>query len=228
MTEPASMAISHICLSCGMDLARLPSRPQAGYALPLVMCVNCGTTDTRHLTRRHVRSWLRLQASLITLALQVALLAVFAWAVVSVCIGVGELWVQGELDHLWTKQTLLVYLGVGVLSVFVGLWLGTAFAHAGRIRTWLVFSLVTVAMLSVDCFGEPTLRRLLDKVGLSLTLTDYRWDLLAARLTVLTAIMTMAAAGLPIAGLALAGHREFRRSRCRARRRRLRAQRTAQ
>ena len=73
---------------------------------------------------------------------------------------------------------------------------------------------------------EALAQRLLDACGFSLTLSDCRWDLLWARLVVLVTIMTIATAGIPLGTLALAAHRQWRRSRWRARRRRLRARRT--
>ena len=95
-----------------------------------------------------------------------------------------------------------------------------------RSPVWLFFSLAALVLISLDCVGEPLARRALEALGLSLTAIDFRWDLLVARVAMLTAIMTIAIAGIPLGMLARVGHHRWRRSRWRARRRRFRARRT--
>ena len=70
------MAISHLCISCGFDLARVRIRPDPFYALPIAICPDCGEAAVRrmHPMKQAWRTLLRLKTSLIALALQLAML----------------------------------------------------------------------------------------------------------------------------------------------------------
>jgi hypothetical protein len=92
-----------------------------------------------------------------------------------------------------------------------------------RFAPWIFFSSLALVLISLDCVGEPLIERLIDACGLAVTPLDFRWDRFLARLVVLAAIMTAAAAGIPPGLAARAGYHRWRRHRWRTRRRRLRA-----
>ena len=222
------MAISHLCISCGLDLARVRVRPDPLYALPIVICPDCGEAAVRrmHPMKRAWRTVLRLNTSLIALGFQLSLLIGGGSAVVAVCVLVGDAWALGSLAFPQREERIIAFLAFGVLPLALGAWLTAGLGHLRRLPVWLVFSLAVLVLISLDCVGEPLARRGLEASGLSLTPIDLRWDLLSARVAVLTAIMTIAIAGIPLGMLARVGHRRWRCNRWRARRRRLRARRT--
>jgi len=223
------MAISHLCISCGFDLARVRVRPDPFYALPIVICPDCGDAAVRrrHPMQQAWRTVLRLKTSLIALAFQLAMLIGGGAAVIATCVLVGDAWAVGDLAFPQREELIVAFFAFGVLPVALGAWLTAGLGHMRRLPVWLFLSLAALVLISLDCVGEPLARRALEAFGLSLTPIDFRWDLLAARVAMLTAIMTIALAGIPLGMLARVGHRRWRRNRWRARRRRLRARRTS-
>jgi hypothetical protein len=222
------MAISHLCISCGFDLARVRVRPDPCYALPIVVCPDCGDAAVRrrHPMQQAWRTVLRLKTSLIALAFQLAMLIGGGAAVVAVCVFVGDAWILGDLVSPQREELIVAFFAFGVLPVTLGAWLTAGLGHLRRFPVWLFFSLAALGLISLDCVGEPLAGRALEALGLSLTPFDFRWDLFSGRVVMLAAIMTIAIAGIPLGMLARVGHRSWRRSRWRARRRRFRARRT--
>ena len=223
------MAISHLCMSCGHDLATMRVRRDPHYALPMVFCPDCGTAAVRrpHPSLQAWRTLLRLATSLFALAFQLAFLAAFATGVVSACVLATEQYLGGYVAVPGELQRLVAFLAFGVMPVALGAWLTAGLGHLRRLSAWLLFTALAIALLSVDSFGGPAVERLLDVGGLSLPVMEFRWDRLLARLIVLTGIMIVATAGIPIGLMLRAAERDWRRNRWRARRRRLRARRTA-
>jgi hypothetical protein len=222
------MAISHLCLSCGWDLARVRAQVEPRYALAILLCPRCGEAAVRqiHPAQRGWRTFLRLKTSLLALIFQLAALVAGLSVVILVCVQVGDAWVRGALAAPKDDELIVAFLAFALLPILLGAWLTAGFSHTRRLGTWLVFSILALGALSVDCVAWQALQRLLDACGLSMTLADYRWDLLGARLAVLATLMIIATAGIPLGMLALAAHRRWRRNRWRARRRRFRARRT--
>jgi hypothetical protein len=222
------MAISHLCLSCGHDLARIRVRRDPHYALPMVTCPDCGTAAVR---RRHpsLQAWrtlLRVETSLFALAFQLAFLAAFATGVVSACVVASEQYLGGYAAVPEEFQGVAAILAFGVMPIALGAWLTAGLGHLRRLTAWLLFTVFAIALLSVDAFGAPLTQRVVEIGGFSPTLTEFRWDRLLARLIALVAIMTVATAGIPIGLVIRTAERDWRRTRWRARRRRLRARRT--
>jgi hypothetical protein len=223
-----TMAISHLCISCGFDLARVRVRPDPFYALPLVICPDCGDAAVRrrHPMQQAWRTLLRLKTSLFALAFQLAMLIGCTAAVVAVSVLVGDAWAEGDLALPQREEVIVAFLAFAVLPVVLGAWLTAGLGHLRGLHVWLGFSLLMLMLISLDCVGEPLAQRALAALGLSLKPFDFRWDLLSARVAVLTAIMTIAVAGIPFGMMARVGHRRWRRNRWWARRRRFRARRT--
>ena len=192
------MGISHVCMSCSFDMARVRARLEPHYGLPLVVCPDCGSATVRHKPRPW-RSTRRIGVSLLALAGQLALLAACLGLVIAVCVAFGDAFLRGDFGVI-SRQVLIARLVTGgVLSLAVGTWLTAGFTHAGRVKTWLVFSGLAMVLLSLDL----------------------RWDQYPARLGVLVTIMTVALAGVPIGKLVLVIWHQTRRAiRCGYRRRR--------
>jgi hypothetical protein len=222
------MANSHLCITCGFDLARVRARPDPHYALPMVLCPGCGEAAVRrmHPSRHAWRTLLRVKTSIVAIALQSALLLGFTAGVVAVCVFVGERWARGILAVPGDEEQVLAVLAFGALPIALGAWLTAGLSHIGRFRVWLAFSILALLLISLDCVGDPLLRRGLETCGLAVSPGDFRWDWFTARLVVLIAIMTVATAGIPLGAAALAAEHRWRRDRWRARRRRIRARRT--
>lgn len=221
------MAISHLCLGCGFDLARVRTRPDPHYALPLVVCPDCGEAAVRRVHPHQVgwRAFLRVKASIIALVIQLGLLSGAAAAVIGVCVE-GERWARGNLIATSRQEMTFGLIAFGVVPIAVGAWLSGGLGHLGRIRAWSLFTIVVAGVIFLDCIGAPLLRRLLEAGGLSLVVGDLRWVELSGRLVVLAGIMSVATAGIPLGMLVRAGHRSWHRNRRRARRRRIRSRRT--
>jgi hypothetical protein len=222
------MAISHLCISCGFDLARVRVRTDPVYALPIVICPDCGeaVVRRRHPMQRAWRSFVRLKTSLIVLVFQLAMLTGGLSTVVAVCVLVGDAWSRGDLTVPRDEEVIVAFLAFVVLPVALGTWLTAGFGHVRRRYAWFLFSLTGLVLVSLDCVGLPLAQRGLETIGLTASPVEFRWDLLSARVAVLTVITTIAIAGIPFGMLARFGHRRWRRNRWQARRRRLRARRT--
>ncbi|MHC4273765.1 MAG: hypothetical protein ACYSUR_08860, partial [Planctomycetota bacterium] len=165
--------------------------------------------------------------SLVALAFQLTMLISLGSAVVAVCVLAGEQWVRGRLGVLDRMELVVAFLAFGALPIVLGSWLTASLGHVRHSGAWLAFAILALGLISLDCVGEPLARRLIEACGFSLAQTDFRWDRFAARLAALTAIITIATAGIPLGMLARLGYQRWRRNRWRARRRRLRARRTS-
>ena len=67
------MAIAHVCLGCGFDLARVRAGADPHYGLPLIICPQCTTATIRrkHPLQKGFRFCLRLDWTLFILVAQV-------------------------------------------------------------------------------------------------------------------------------------------------------------
>lgn len=91
------MAISHICLGCGADLAGERASPEPHYGLWIVACPRCGRVAARRWTRvlwqrRRAR---RVRAALVALGSRMALLLLATAAVL-----VGAWYMTATLDEV--------------------------------------------------------------------------------------------------------------------------------
>ncbi len=220
------MAISHLCLSCGFDLAWVRARRDPHYALPLIICPDCGEASVR---RRHpgVHGWrvaLRLGTSLVVLAVQLGVLLCSVAAITGVCVE-GERWARGDLIGTSNEKVLFAMLAFGALPVLVGTWLTAGLGHLSRRWTWPAFALLVAFVISIDTIAVPAAQRLVEAIGLAVETREVRWAQFAGRLSVLAGLMVVATAGIPLGLLARAGHHRFRQGCRQARRRRYRSRR---
>ena len=198
------MAISHVCLSCGLDLARVRALLESHYALPVVVCPDCGWAAVR---RKHKgwRSLYHLLVSLLTLIAQLGMLAAGLGGLVFISIEMGEVLADGTFGAVPGNEVIFRLAICAAFAVALGTWLTAGFGHVRRTTTWLVFCSLGVVLVSLG------------------SLIGGRPDRLLARCLVVVMIMTVATAGVPLGMLARVAWRQFERSLWRVRRRRLRA-----
>ena len=150
------MAIAHVCLGCGVDLARVRARIEPIYRLPLVTCPRCGLHAVR---RRHpiwhtYRTLLRIDAALTVLFIQTVLLVGLLIANVCGALAVGEV-----IDGMMQRQKLqddeiaiLVVFGL-FAPILAGVWLTAGLAHWDRMAAWSGFFGIVAAILFTALIG---------------------------------------------------------------------------
>ncbi|MCP3905550.1 MAG: hypothetical protein GY715_18140 [Planctomycetes bacterium] len=220
------MVLSHVCVECGHDLARVRVRREAHYGLPMVRCPNCDTVAVRrmHPAWRAWRRFLRVKTSLGVLLLQLAALKFFVGGGVGLC----EWWLLLVADALDANAARPVEwaLPIAVTLLFavgLGTWLTAGFAHwRERFLPWLIYFLIVGAVLAVPRFIVPLIE---NGASGQITLLEEA----AGWMVRLVGLMAMLVVAIIVGGYpglllerAVAG---FRRWAWQARRRRLRARR---
>ncbi len=198
------MAISHVCISCGLDLARVRARLEPRYALPIVVCPDCG----RAAIRRKPRAWRslrRLVVSLLTLAAQLGMVVGGLAGLLAVSEELGDVIARGSFGALPRDEIIFRLSVYAAFAVALGAWLTAGFPHARRTTTWLVFYGSGIALIAVGALIE----------GQS--------NGLGFHFVVATLVMTVALAGVPLGVLAGITWRQVEHATWRRRRRRLRA-----
>jgi len=220
------MAISHLCTTCGADLARVRARREPHYGLPLVVCPHCGTPAVRrrHPLQRRWQSGRQLALSLTVILAQILLLIGFIVLTTVVCVQFGDDFSDRRINFRQVGMTAIVALSFGLLPVAIGTWLTAGLRHWRRAAAWLAFGLLILPMLSIDTLLQPALSQLMPASGASGATDVCRWDLWLARLATLAAILAVALLGIPV-GKSLAFVHDYARRALRRmllRRRRLR------
>ena len=145
-----SMAIAHLCLTCGTDLARTRPRREPYYGLPIITCPKCAAVSVRrvHPIWSRWKNFRRVDAALRILATQLILAALLAVISTMLCISLlialaGELRGKPE-DHLgW-----VLFCSFAIAPV-TGTWLTAGFSHLQRWRVWLGWWLFMVLLLII-------------------------------------------------------------------------------
>lgn len=224
------MAISHACLNCGTDLASVRAVREPHYGLPLVICPGCGAAAVRrrHIIQQRWRSLLRAKKSLIALACQLMALILCLGSTIALCILIVEYprWFLGDASTEPIAACLPAVMVIAV-AVLVGVWLTAGLAHWNRVRAWTVFTILIAIGVSFDTVIAPAVTQwTAGPRGFGETL-DYNLPRWLYRLLTLAVMMVIAAAGIPPGMLARRWATDYRQSRWRARRKRLRARRHA-
>ena len=227
------MAIAHVCLGCGADLARIRVIRDPHYRLPIVTCPGCGEACVRRLDPilQRWRAFQSLAEALCALMVQVLIVLLLAPATAGVVDVVPDLLpvvISGDLFDLLYGQSLAA-LVIGVtLPVLTGVWMTTGLGHW---RPWLaraVWGLLIAALLSWDMLrlASETIGNELGIVSgigakAHLKLAFYDWIL---RVVVLFVFLMMTFAGSPLGAVLLKIHarrqsRRWSRRRARLRRR---------
>lgn len=169
------MAVSHICLSCGLDLARVRAVTEPHYGLPLVVCPECSVATVRRkeAVTAAWRRTLRTAAAIRAMVLRLAAGAVLMGASVGI---VFFLELEAESDRgfimevpgalltgnsRWTSDEdwplAVVFFTVWALvQTGVGILLSGGLAHwRPRALPWVVWAAVLVLMLSLNPATYP-------------------------------------------------------------------------
>lgn len=164
--------MSHICLSCGRDLARVRALIEPHYGLPVVVCPDCGCAVVR---RRHPiivrwRRFRRLRRSVLALAWRVVALAAALGIVTPFILQLAfYLWRVGIRGPLaiwkgvtgfdatdrralvgWIESNQDEFFGVLAASLMVGVVLRLALSHLGLGNALMVWIVLLALCLSLD------------------------------------------------------------------------------
>ena len=225
------MAIAHVCLGCGADLARIHVIRDPHYRLPIVTCPGCGEACVRRVDPilQRWRTFQRLAAALCTLFVQVLIVLSLAPVTALVVDAVPDILpvrISGNVFDLLYDQSFGVMVVGLTLPVLTGIWMTTGLGHW---RPWLaraVWGLIIAALLSWDVLrlaSETIGNRLgiVSGVGAEahLQLAYYDWIL---RVLVLFVFLMLTFAGSPLGAVLLKIHARRRRRRWSRRRARLR------
>lgn len=141
------VAIMHLCLECGLDLARVRPGFDQRLGLRLVICPRCRTACER---RRHpIRgAWRDMNRAAMAIAV------IFVQCMMGVMLAIASLgaisaFIDDDADRLLTVVTFLL------IPIATGAWLRAGFAHLGWWIAWigwaLVVPLITAAIIGA-CF----------------------------------------------------------------------------
>ncbi len=141
------MPISHICLNCGVDLARTRPTPHPSLPVSVIRCPECGGASVRrkHPLIRDSRRFLRARRALWTLIGQFTLLAGFLTFAAAIAHAMAQ-WTYDEQVSLRAltlaavaaepsgsrrvdSEAPIVLIFFVVTSVAAGVWIGMALPH---------------------------------------------------------------------------------------------------
>lgn len=225
------MAIAHVCLGCGADLARIHVIRDPHYRLPIVICPGCSHVCVRRVDPilQRWRTFQPAAAALCALSVQLLIVLLLATATAGVVDAVPDILpapISGNVFDLLDNQSIWAMVVCVTLPVLTGIWMTTGLGHW---RPWLaraVWGLLIAGLLSWDVLrlASETIGNELGIVpGIGakahLKLAFYDWIL---RIVVLFVFLMMTFAGSPLGAVLLKIHAQRHNSRWSRRRARLR------
>jgi hypothetical protein len=157
------MAIAHVCLNCGRDLARVHPQREPHYGLALVTCPNCATACVR---REHPvwRGWKNGRRSVFAIGVLAARLFISALlSLLNVLAIFMSLFLWAELqrvDRGGTPQrippqaAIFLAFAYGLLAPLTGVWLTAGFEHIARWKMWIAWlGWMTLILLVISLHG---------------------------------------------------------------------------
>jgi len=227
------MAIAHVCVQCGRDLARVRPQREPHYGLNLLRCPTCGAASVRrvHPVQGGWRRFRRLDfvATMIflrlvgisTLTLFCALSSIFTIALAS------ELRLGGN-ERLPREAVIFAVMLFIIVPTLLGAFLTAAFAHIPRWKMWLgwlawmgliLFMIALHGPLDSQFDPRPNPNR---SVAILPWLADGCWYIVLPGLLATLAILVAATPGIVLGRLLLRLRDMLIRSKWRWRRKRLR------
>jgi len=224
------MAIAHICLGCGWDLARVRPVPDPRYALPLIVCPRCqkATTRARHPIWIAFRKFRRLDLTITALGIQIAmaiLLTIFTpFSSLAMVVGINGAQRGAYDSDLWWYY----FWPLAVIGPLTGAWLTAGFPHITRWRAFLGWYAYLCLIVLIGWFWVAV------ETGINLRFMaigadSQHWPVLImatvgylAHVAMMGAVMVTAIAGIPLGWGVQSLLRNARSALWRRRRRRLR------
>jgi hypothetical protein len=230
------MAIAHVCIQCGWDLARVRPTLEPRYRLPLVICPRCARACVRreHPLRSGWWRLVRVDAALRVLTLQVLCIGLVGALSTAATLGV----MTGAYQRLAGRDAeFLEWLCFWVFAVFsplTGSWLTAAFSHLRRSAVWLgwyaFMSLPLLTMLVMGAwFGDLPVEAP-GQEHITASWSVFKLGLIsffAPGMVIAAAMMACATAGIPLGKILLQLHAKQRGAVWRWRRRRRKLARAA-
>jgi hypothetical protein len=223
------MAIAHLCVNCGLDLARVNPRREPIYGLAIVSCPRCAVVAVRrlHPLRKWLRLAIRLDAALVALLIQISLLVALTALWMHAVVGLASLLTTERWIDFAREQPGSLVADVLVIPLLVGAWLTAGLSHWRRVLAWGGWLAWIAGWLAITMI-EPTYRPL--SFGTVPELFKLNWTtftqallaewLLPVGITAL--LLVIATTGIPLGYAALRVASAFRSWRWRWRRRRRR------
>jgi hypothetical protein len=192
------MAIAHICLACGWDLARVRVQTEPHYGLPIVICPRCDAVSVRRVhpiwktwkTLRRIDWALTVLLAQIVLAL--GLTAANLVGAVSLAAALHRLIGTGAGRDIWW----FLLVPTLVIAPITGAWLTAGFSHLKANRVWLGW----VMWLLIVSFGALVVALAVDdefaakfRVETGLSTLGEMVTITALAGTALLAVMTLCA-----------------------------------
>ncbi len=190
------MAIAHVCLECGLDLAQHRARIEPHYGLPLVTCSRCGRSEVRrrHPIQRRWRDIRRLTKSLLVAAAQVVVILLLAGFTIMSANMHAKLIDPRRIMLLDDIGRAFAAIGLIMLPIVTGAWLGSALNHWPRKTQWLGWVVFVVAIGWIAPVAVHRMERVSPDRTPSLDWVDWRNSL-----AIFAIMCIISYAGLPVA-----------------------------
>jgi len=229
------MAISHICQSCGFDLAATRPIHDPYFRLPVVICPKCDTAAVRmrHPFQQMWRTVMRYDTIATAFAIHLSLLVASVLATIGFCFAVPIAITSVAVEAITLRELVPAIVLSALFPPALGAWLTAGFSHIARWRVFIGWGLSAVATLTIVVFfgllangefprpGNPIMQSG-DTWRTALLIAGGFWSV---SVIIIAAITTLATSGIPLGFGLLALARTFRSWRFRLRRRRLRKRR---
>jgi hypothetical protein len=145
------MAIAHLCLECGWDLARIRAVCEPHYRIWLVRCPHCARACVRqrHPLWRGWRKFLRLKASLLAMLGQTFVLLILT-AINLLALSFSHQLRGWSAADAWEEYRAQIILSFVVVPIVTGTWLTAGLRHCPRWKIWIGWTLFIALLLSVE------------------------------------------------------------------------------
>ena len=152
------MAIAHVCLGCGWDLARVRPQREPHYGLDLIRCPRCRAAVVRrkHPIWTRWRQFRRLDFAITVLGARVFITALLTFLNVMAAMLCVVLLSELRVDREWPDGAGVYLIMIfGMLAPLTGTWLTAAFEHIPRWRMWFGWLLWIALILVVLSLHGP-------------------------------------------------------------------------
>lgn len=221
------MAIAHVCLGCGHDLARMrtAAHPDPHYGLPLTVCPQCGRAEFRW---RHplVRGWRRARrifATFAALILCILVLLLFTMFSFIAAFGEGARLIEQRHSLDLDQDRFSLFWAYLVFPLILGVWLEAAFNHWRYRLQWLAWAAWIISLAWILPLAEDISYGQESSIGV---LVKQHWYASCNGMLALLLITCISLIGIPFGRMLRRALDASRRTRWRRKRARIRRSRT--